>query len=125
MKINFKKTWQRFLDKYESWCDQSIDVIISLLVVCQVLDGVLTYMGVTEFGTWREGNPILRYLMEIYPPYIVLLIVKIIAVIMLYLIKIAYDNSVRSMMFIVPCLYVIFMVYVFRAIIPWIWVLFF
>jgi len=125
MKLFLKKNWKCFIDKYDSWCEQSLDTIIALLVVCQILDGVLTYIGVSEFGTWREGNPLLKYLMDIYSPGIVLLLVKFVAIIMLYTIKLVYDSTVRSMLFIVPCLYIILFIYVFRAILPWIWVLLF
>ena len=39
------------------------NVVIVLFLVCQVLDGALTYVGVLTFGRSIEANPLLAWLM--------------------------------------------------------------
>jgi hypothetical protein len=40
------------------------DIALVVFLLAQVLDGVLTYVGVTLHGTQMEGNPIIAWLME-------------------------------------------------------------
>ncbi len=39
------------------------NVVLVLFLVCQVLDGALTYVGVITFGRSIEANPLLEWLM--------------------------------------------------------------
>lgn len=39
------------------------DVVLVLFLICQVLDGALTYVGVVTFGRSIEANPLLEWLM--------------------------------------------------------------
>jgi len=40
------------------------DVALVAFLVCQVLDGALTYVGVVTFGRSIEANPLLAWLMD-------------------------------------------------------------
>jgi len=40
------------------------DVALVAFLLAQACDGVLTYVGVTSFGTRIEGNPIIALLMQ-------------------------------------------------------------
>jgi uncharacterized membrane protein len=39
------------------------DVALVMFLLAQALDGVLTYVGVTVYGTRMEGNPLIAWLM--------------------------------------------------------------
>jgi hypothetical protein len=39
------------------------DIALIVFLLAQVLDGVLTYMGVTLHGPQMEGNPVISWLM--------------------------------------------------------------
>ena len=41
------------------------DLAIMALLLCQVLDGALTYIGTISFGLEMEGNPMISYLMSV------------------------------------------------------------
>jgi len=125
-----KKKKYKFLEavkrKYNVCCSVPAHYLVTLLIVCQVLDGFLTYFGVKRFGIEGEGNPLLRYLMSLYEPLTVLLVVKILAIILLVILymKDIFTPEEYKMLFLVPCLYVILIFYLFGAIIPWSIVLF-
>ena len=40
------------------------NVVVVIFLVAQACDGVLTYVGVSLYGTGMEGNPLLAWLME-------------------------------------------------------------
>jgi hypothetical protein len=40
------------------------DLALLLFLIAQAGDGVLTYVGVTVYGSQMEGNPLLRWLMS-------------------------------------------------------------
>jgi hypothetical protein len=40
------------------------DIALVVFLLAQVLDGVLTYLGVTLYGPQMEGNPIIAWLMD-------------------------------------------------------------
>lgn len=52
-----------------------------LNVILQILDGILTLIGVYYLGFWTdiEGNPLVKYLMDTYTPILGIIIAKIIA----------------------------------------------
>ena len=57
------------------------DLVFALFILVQILDGVLTYMGVLHFdaGVEVEGNPLLRIAMLALGVRTALLIVKVAA----------------------------------------------
>jgi hypothetical protein len=42
------------------------NVVVVLFLLAQAGDGVLTYVGVTQYGLGIEGNPLLGWLMAAY-----------------------------------------------------------
>lgn len=87
----------------------------------QILDGVLTHMGVARYGTIMEGNPFLKMLMERFTPENALFIVKSIAVLMVAVITVLARQLpwIKNMIAFLSC------IYLFAAIIPWIYLLFY
>jgi len=118
-KILLKKIGHYTYHQYARFCNVPLENLIALLVVCQILDFILTYLGVSQFGISREGNPLLRSLMYQYNPVSVLFVVKCLAIMLLYFIRDAYGKSKKDLQFIIPCLHVILIVYTVGAIIPW------
>lgn len=90
-------------------------LVFAAFILAQVLDGILTYAGVSVFGIAAEGNPILAWMMTSYGEIIALAGAKIIAAacgVALYLL--AVDRLLAALT----------LVYVGAAIIPWTLVLF-
>lgn len=85
------------------------------LIVLQILDGVLTGIGVGHFGAAAEGNPLLRELMHSVGHIPALIIVKTIAI---FVILALLSLSVR-VRWVSPALKVMIGLYLFAAIIPW------
>lgn len=54
-------------------------LIIVLFLLTQVLDGLLTYVGVSTFGITAEGNPLLAWLMSSVGEVEALAIAKLVA----------------------------------------------
>lgn len=52
------------------------------LAVCQLLDGILTYVGLALFGIEMEGNKFLAMLMEAFGSFPVLFLSKLLALIL-------------------------------------------
>lgn len=88
-------------------------------VSLQVADGMLTSIGMTRFGVDGEGNPFLRWLMHDYHPDQVLLVVKSIAV----LIIIGLTIIARKVSWVKDLIGTLSCIYLFAAIIPWVYVL--
>ena len=88
-------------------------------VSLQIVDGMLTSIGMTRFGIHGEGNPFLRGLMSNYTPDHVLLVVKSIAV----LIILALSYIARKISWIKDLIGTLSCIYLFAAIIPWVYVL--
>jgi serine/threonine protein kinase len=86
----------------------------------QVLDGVLTSMGMERFGVMTEGNPILQSLMHDYGPDTTLLVVKGFAVFLVACIT-ALAKHIKWIKNMIAALSVI---YLCAAIIPWMYFLF-
>lgn len=85
----------------------------------QVADGMLTSIGMTRFGVHGEGNPFLRNLMHKYHPDQVLLVVKSIAVAII----LALTIIARRVHWIKDLIGTLSCIYIFAAIIPWVYVL--
>jgi hypothetical protein len=90
-------------------------LVFAAFLLTQILDGILTYVGVSIFGIAAEGNPILAYLMTSYGEAFALAGAKLVAAlcgVALYLL--AVDRLLAALT----------LVYVGAAIIPWTLVLF-
>lgn len=93
---------------------QVLDLAV-ILCVMQILDGSLTAMGISIFGTEAEGNPILRNLMEQIGYANTLIIAKSLAVLVIaYLASIAHIVSWVKYAFISSIIF-----YLTMAILPW------
>lgn len=92
-----------------------------LLIILQALDGVLTSLGVSRYGIAAEGNPILRWLMLHFGHVQILSVVKVIAI--LFVITLSY--YARKLPWVHNAMGAISCIYVFTAILPWTYILFF
>lgn len=54
-------------------------LVFAAFLLTQILDGVLTYAGVSLFGIAAEGNPLLAWLMSSYGEIIALAGAKVVA----------------------------------------------
>lgn len=85
-------------------------LVFAAFLLTQILDGVLTYVGVSIFGVAAEGNPILAWLMASYGEVIALTGAKVVAAlcgVALYLL--AVDRLLA----------VLTLVYIGAALVPW------
>lgn len=86
-----------------------------VLAFCQVLDGILTAIGVTHFGITIEANLLLRYAMSCVGELAALAIFKIAAV--LIIISLCYLAS--RVLWVRTAMKFLIAVYLFGAILPW------
>lgn len=94
---------------------KEIIILATVMVVLQVLDGVLTGIGVHSFGLHAEGNPILRSLMASMGSLPALITVKLVAVsvvISLVYLSLKVNWVPRAMRILIA-------IYLIAAIIPW------
>jgi len=56
------------------------DAILLLFLLAQLLDGVLTYVGIATFGEAIEGNPLLAWYIAMFGPGVALIGAKAVAV---------------------------------------------
>jgi hypothetical protein len=85
-------------------------LVFGAFLLTQVLDGVLTYIGVSIFGIAAEGNPILAWLMTVYGEAIALAGAKIVAALCgVALYALAVDRLLAALT----------LVYIGAAVIPW------
>lgn len=85
-------------------------LVFAAFLLTQILDGILTYVGVSAFGIAAEGNPILAWLMTAYGEVIALAGAKIVAAccgVALYIL--AVDRLLA----------ILTLVYIGAALIPW------
>lgn len=94
---------------------KDILVLGSLLAVLQVLDGILTGIGMYYFGTSAEGNFLLRVLMESFGYIPALITAKAIAIAVIAALCFLADQ-VRWLK---PAMAVMILIYLGAAIIPW------
>ena len=90
-------------------------LVFAAFLLTQILDGILTYAGISAFGVGAEGNPLLAWLMSSYGEVIALAGAKIVAAccgVALYIL--AVDRLLA----------VLTLVYIGAALIPWTLVLF-
>jgi len=90
-------------------------LVFAAFLLTQVLDGILTYLGVSIFGIAAEGNPILAFLMSSYGEALALTGAKIVA---------ALCGIALYMMAVDRLLAALTLVYIGAAVVPWTLVLF-
>ena len=95
----------------------SRDIILlgSFLAVLQVLDGVLTAIGMAHFGTSAEGNLFLKFLMDSFGYVTALVVVKTIALFVIGILCMLAEvvSWLKGAMF------AVILIYLGAAIIPW------
>ena len=90
-------------------------LVFAAFLLTQILDGVLTYVGVSIFGIAAEGNPLLAYLMATYGEAFALAAAKTVAALCgVALYVLAVDGLLAALT----------LIYVDAAIVPWTLVLF-
>lgn len=90
-----------------------------LLIGLQVLDGILTYVGVNLYGNNMEGNYFLHVLMESYGAKPVLFLSKLLVVgVILALTGLAHKRK-----WIRPFILLLCFVYLMCAVIPWVFII--
>jgi hypothetical protein len=85
------------------------------LIVCQILDGLLTFIGLKLMGVHMEGNGFLRQLMHAYGIMPALVIAKFAAV---ALVCILMFHAHRRK-WIRPIIFLLVVVYLAVAVVPW------
>ena len=95
-------------------------VLGSILAVLQVLDGVLTTLGVNHFGTEAEGNILLRSLMELIGHIPALIIAKGIALVVIA----ALCMLSNQISWVSRAFKLVIGIYILAAILPWTMILF-
>ena len=86
------------------------ELIFAAFLLTQILDGVLTYVGVSIFGVAAEGNPILAWLMTSYGEVMALTGAKLVA---------ALCGVALYMLAVDRLLAVLTLVYIGAALVPW------
>ena len=90
-----------------------------ILALCQILDGLLTWLGVSVYGVKLEGNAFIRMLIEAYGAAPALLVAKLFAVsLVVFLTWYAHGRRwFRPMIVLLSVIYVMF------AIWPWTYIM--
>jgi tRNA A-37 threonylcarbamoyl transferase component Bud32 len=90
------------------------------LASLQVFDGMLTSMGLTRFGTHAEGNPMMRFLIEHIGAHQALVTVKVMAVVLVAFLTVLAKRAkwIKDLIGVLSC------IYLFAAVLPWIYLLF-
>lgn len=94
---------------------REVIIVALILAVLQVLDGVLTGIGVYQFGVSMEGNILLRSLMESIGAIPALVLAKVVAICVV--ISLAFLSSV--VVWVNTALRAMVALYLIAAIIPW------
>ena len=91
----------------------------ALLAIFQLLDGLLTYIGVKIFGVAIEGNSFLQILMRAYGAFPALFVSKIIALGLVFMLT-GYAHRRK---WIRPVIAVLCLIYLAFAVIPWVYII--
>lgn len=69
-------------------------------IALQVLDGIFTYAGVETmgFGAHIEGNPIIKYLIEVLGPFTALAITKLAAIYIIIKCKNLFSTKILAVL---------------------------
>jgi hypothetical protein len=89
------------------------------LILIQILDGIMTSVGIATYGIKAEGNPLLYMLMQQYDYMLVLFFTKSIAI----LIILGICHSAKFINWIHYAMFTVIGIYLSAAIIPWAWIL--
>jgi hypothetical protein len=90
-----------------------------ILIVCQVLDGILTYAGLTLMGVQMEGNNLLRELMHLYGLAPTIFVAKSVAIALAIVLMV----NAHSRRWIRPVIVVLVLIYIALAVIPWTYII--
>jgi hypothetical protein len=90
-----------------------------ILVILQILDGILTGIGMAQYGTSMEGNLLLRSLMTAVGYIPALLLVKGGSIALIALL--CYQTTKIS--WLKPALYGVMGIYIVGAVVPWTYIL--
>ena len=96
-----------------------LNVLFVLFLVTQLLDGVLTYVGIRSWGKGIEGNPIIVEVVSLCGLGIGVVLVKLGAVIAG---TIVYWSYAKNPLLVLTTLFALTIIYLVVAIIPWIYV---
>ena len=91
------------------------DLVMVAFVVTQVLDGLLTYRGIREFGVELEGNPLIALAMSALGVRTALFLFKTLATLFGFVI---YSHRYYRVLAVMTAVYVV------AAIAPWILILY-
>ena len=95
---------------------RNVIILGSVLIILQILDGILTNLGILEFGTSMEGNALLRNLMETHGVVFALVVSKLFAVSVI----VALTFLAKEIKWIPVALTGVIFAYTTFAIVPWI-----
>jgi len=98
----------------------TVAILATTLCLFQVLDGLMTSIGVARFGVEVEGNPLIRTLMIEFGSDMALGVVKFLSI----LIVIALAYFAPRVSWIKGAMGAVTGFYLFAAIIPWTYILF-
>jgi hypothetical protein len=90
-----------------------------VLIICQVLDGILTYAGLSLMGVQMEGNDLLRELMHIYGLAPTIFVAKSSAIV-LAIVLMLHSHSRR---WIRPVIALLVLTYLALAVVPWTYII--
>lgn len=94
-------------------------ILGTTLILCQILDGLLTYIGLNTMGVHMEGNAFLRMLMHAYGAAPVLFGSKIMAII--FVVLLTFQAHKRY--WIRPLIFIMIVIYMGLAVYPWIFII--
>ena len=89
------------------------------LVLCQIFDGALTYLGLQLLGVEMEGNRFLRELMNAYGTWFILVVIKMIAIGLVVLLTF----HAHKRRWIRPLILILVLVYTCLAVVPWVYII--
>lgn len=90
-----------------------------VLAALQIMDGILTAIGIAHYGTGMEGNILLRTLMTIVGCIPALMLVKGGSIALIAMLC----RQATKMTWLKPAFYGVIALYVFGAVIPWTYIL--
>jgi uncharacterized membrane protein len=89
------------------------------LIICQIFDGILTFLGLYLLGTDMEGNEFLRKLMAAYGTAPILFVIKTAAIALVVLLTF----QAHKRRWIRPLIFVLVVVYLALAVFPWVYII--
>ena len=119
MVITANHTFQNFCEKTGIHAREVV-VLGAFLIFLQVMDGLLTCIGMSRYGLEMEGNPIVRDIMAEFGFAPTLALLKLTCVLAI----ITLTVRAKNVPWIKGAFGAVSFVYVFAAIIPWSYILF-